>query len=345
MLFQFKTWQILTFIIGHLLFSFLYWVFLSLTYFDRADAGGQVIISYFIRIILFIPTYWILFKKFYNVSIWKKILLHLTIGPLYAWLNYLIFGWLCYFFKVKSLGGNYSNWDIFVPLMIYVIQYSIIHAYDFFSRLKIQIRMEAELKALALQAELSALKAQIHPHFLFNTLNSINATIPKEQEQTRELVGQLADVFRFTLHASLQEYVNSEDEIQFIKSYLALEQRRFEDKLTINYEIDLNDSAYLIPPMLLQPILENAMKHGVATSLNKVTINFKMKRHNSNIQIAISDTGTGIGNIKKETLFSKGTGLKNVQQRLLTQFGKGIKIEDNQPSGLIFSFTIPAIKA
>jgi two-component system, LytTR family, sensor kinase len=185
------------------------------------------------------------------------------------------------------------------------------------------------------------LKAQIQPHFLFNTLNSISASVPKEMEHTREMIAKLADTFRYSLQASEQEWISLEEELDFTKTTLDLEKERLKKRLTVVYNIDESLLGIKIPPMLLQPITENAIKHGIAPSIEGGTITIEIRREKNKALVSISDTGIGYQGQLNEKLFEKGIGLRNTNLRLLKLYNEKIVVEKNVPTGLKFSFTIP----
>ena len=194
---------------------------------------------------------------------------------------------------------------------------------------------------MALQSEVNALKAQLEPHFLFNTLNSISASVPPQMEHTRELIAKLADTFRFGLQASESETVPLREEIRFLKTYLDLEKQRFGERLIPVFEIEKNLMEQPIPPMLLQPLVENAIKHGVGNSVDPVTVGIHVKRVGEELHFTVSDTGESSPNGLDSAVFMKGIGLRNTQLRLEKQFDKQLQIARNQPQGLVFNFSLP----
>lgn len=177
-------------------------------------------------------------------------------------------------------------------------------------------RQAKEAQKLVLQSQLTALRAQINPHFLFNTLNSIAALIrinPDEAESVTEL---LADLFRYSLRSSQKPFVTIEEEIASVHTYLSIEKARFRERL--QYSITLPDDLRTVPvpSLLLQPLVENCIKHGASSVEGIFFINVACSTINKNVMIRIEDNGYGFDLTSTEQLFTRGTGLLNVKSRL-----------------------------
>lgn len=186
--------------------------------------------------------------------------------------------------------------------------------------------MEAEKRRT--ESELSALRSQINPHFLFNSLNSIAALVQISPEEAEAVTQDLADVFRYTLRASDRSLVSLRDELEIVRLYLNIEQARFKERL--NVQIDAPDSllGYSVPVLVLQPLVENAIKHGVSRNegIHTVNIGFKEDTSPDKLIISVTDTGSGFPFTDFDRLLadSKGTGLKNVFRRLQLHFGDDV---------------------
>jgi len=201
--------------------------------------------------------------------------------------------------------------------------------------------LAAELRQIALQSELSALKAQINPHFLYNVFNTISASVPAAQEKTRIMIAQLSDLFRYQLKASKVEQVKVAEEIAFINKYLELERARFGERMT--YEIEANEDVQgeKIPPLLIQPLIENAIKHGISPMVEGGRVHISICKKDSRLEVTVKDSGKGIQGRNLAELLGEGIGLSNTHQRLLRRYGEGLLLEKNQPSGLSVYFSIP----
>lgn len=292
------------------------------------------------KAICLLPFWLLYFVKLKYVPLSKKMALHFITAPVYVFLCILFM----YISLVHILHVPYPRTarltDIYNLMIIYVSYFALFHAYNFWLHTKEQVKKEQALKELAYQSEIHALKSQIEPHFLFNTLNSISASVPPSLETTRVLIAQLADTFRYALRANENELVLLADELDFTKTWLALEQQRFSKRLRVEYKIDENALSAMVPPMLLQPLVENALNHGLAEKLEggMVTIECTVQENNS-IYIGISDTGVGYsGNL--EQMFDRGVGLSNTAKRLKLFYNENLSVE-RQKVGLLFSFQLP----
>jgi LytS/YehU family sensor histidine kinase len=204
---------------------------------------------------------------------------------------------------------------------------------------KKQLLQTQQLQALAYQSEIRALKSQIEPHFLFNTLNSISASIPPSMEQTRVMIAQLADTFRHALHTSNRAYIALEEELEFIKTLLALEQQRFKQRLQVEYQIDRVCLNAALPPMLLQPLIENALNHGISPKVGGGTVHINCRKEGTYVHIAVSDTGVGYKGALPDML-RQGVGLSNISKRLKLLYNESLQVQRNE-QGLCFYFKIP----
>jgi len=190
----------------------------------------------------------------------------------------------------------------------------------------------------ALKSELSALKAQLNPHFLYNVFNTISASVPAEQEGTRELIAKLSDLFRYQLKATKTELIPLHEELEFVEKYLDLEKARFEDRLEIIVDVPQSIRKEKVPPMILQPLVENSLRHGLSSLIEGGEICIRIKKVADKIQFEVSDTGIGVAD--KSKLFDVGIGLTNTKLRLEKMYGSEMKISDNYPQGLKIEFSI-----
>jgi len=183
-----------------------------------------------------------------------------------------------------------------------------------------------ELQQMRLnEARLAALSRQINPHFLFNTLNSVTSLIRLDPEQARQVVYKLSKILRRLLRQ--QENLTSlGEELSFIEDYLAIEMVRFGEKLRFVKEIDPVTLDMLVPSMLLQPLVENSIRHGLSSKVDGGTIRVRSRLLNSSLQILVEDDGIGIPEAKLATLFEQGIGVSNVNERLKVLYGDEYKM-------------------
>ena len=196
-------------------------------------------------------------------------------------------------------------------------------------------RNEAQLSHQVLSAELRALRAQVNPHFLFNSLNTIAALIPPEPEKAELMTVRLAKVFRHVLTHTDRSFSTVEEEIDFVRTYLEIEKVRFGDRLSVQIEVSKAAEAATVPSLILQPLVENALKHGLAPKLgaNKLIIRGSLAQ--GYLCLSVEDNGVGLKRVDRENAApSTGLGLRNVEERLRTTYGsKGTLVLQNMTLG------------
>jgi len=184
-----------------------------------------------------------------------------------------------------------------------------------------------ELEREKLEAELKFLKAQIHPHFLFNTLNNLYALTLKRSEDASEVVLKLSDLLNYMLYEGRERTVSLARELELVETYIALEKIRYGDRLELSYRVSGNPEGKQIPPMLLLPFVENSFKHGASKELEQVqvTIEIEVKENRFTLRVendksdTIPEAGQGLN--------EEGIGLKNVKRRLELLYGEGHTLE------------------
>lgn len=334
--------QFLAFLGFYLFFAFQYWLALWYTSDGNSNIWREALIDYFgLKLLLTIPLWWLYFIRWKHKLLIFKIAMHIVTGPLWVLVWFKSYRFVQDLRGEGYLRGDGIWWDIYIPFLVYCVQFAIFHVYDFYLQTQKQKQKEKLLMQAAYNSEVSALKAQIQPHFLFNTLNSISASVPMEMEHTRELIAKLADTFRYSLQASEQEWITLEAELQFTRVTLELEKERLKKRLDFFFDVDAALLQTKVPPMLLQPLTENAIKHGIAPKIEGGSLVITVKKNGNNIQVIVADTGLGYTDTPTIDMFSKGIGLRNTNLRLEKLFGEKITVSPNTPSGLCFSFNIP----
>lgn len=217
------------------------------------------------------------------------------------------------------------------------------------SLLATQIRLvrlteKAELKR---EAELKALQAQVNPHFLFNALNTITASCRVNPEKSRKLLLKLAAIFRKTLKRDVKESTLAE-EIEFSKDYLGIEKARFGDRLNVNWNYPKKIKDILIPPFVIQPLVENAVKHGIHPLEKEGKINIDIYKKDKNLYIKVKDNGVGMSEKKLNNLFTNEEdriGLKNIRDRINTLYDKKaeLSIDSKLNKGTEVKIKLPLI--
>ncbi len=219
------------------------------------------------------------------------------------------------------------------------------HATNYYRRYREGELRASQLQAQLSQAELQALKMQLHPHFLFNTLHSISALVHQDPEAADRMIARLGDFLRLTLDNSGTQEVTLLKELEFLQCYLEIERVRFQDRLTTHMDIDSHSLDSRVPNLILQPIVENALRHGIAPRATPGRIEISAKRNNGSLRIEVKDNGPGISAISATNgRFREGLGLTNTRARLEQLYGEAHRFElTNDPDGgLTVTLEIPA---
>lgn len=217
-------------------------------------------------------------------------------------------------------------WRFFLGIFYYAGTTLFYYVMIFHGSLQEKIYREAELKGMIREAEMNMLKFQLNPHFIFNSLNSISSLTITSPEKAREMIIKLSDFLRYSLQQDGIQKSTLRNELENIENYLAIEKIRFGDKLEFSKEMEVDCSSYSIPSLILQPVIENAIKHGVYQSTERVDIHFSCKKDDGFILIEVRN------NYDPESVMKKGSGigLKNVAERLKLIYDKGNLLEIRQ---------------
>jgi LytS/YehU family sensor histidine kinase len=217
----------------------------------------------------------------------------------------------------------YTNFGSYLSL--FIIWCFIYFMYHFMAKTRKQQMDTIKLEALVKELELKTIKAHINPHFIFNALNSIRALIDENPVRARRAITELSNILRSSLSAEKGETVSLEDELKIVKDYLALENMRFEDRLKVEYEIDDDTLDQQVPPMMLQTLVENAIKHGISKQVRggvvRIVSDFKGNFHRLSVQNTGHLNGRSSGS---------GFGLSSTQDRLGLIYGEKARFEIRQ---------------
>jgi sensor histidine kinase YesM len=243
--------------------------------------------------------------------------------------------------KIKFTPDNIARL-IFVnldkELLVYWIIVVISHAVDYYQRYR-----EGELRAS--QAQLQALKMQLHPHFLFNALHSISALVHSDPEAADKMIARLGDFLRLTLETSAAQEVPLRQELEFLNCYLEIERIRFQDRLTTHIEVDPQTLDCRVPNLILQPVVENAIRHGVAPRAAHGHIEIRAERDGQTLRLQVRDNGAGLPTDNSRRASAGGVGLSNTRARLSQLYGASQRFElANDPrGGAVATIEIPFI--
>jgi len=281
----------------------------------------------------------------------RNVLLHLATSVVLSALVLSAASPLVWYFGYVNLVRNptlavlwrnnaFSPYYFHQGLTIYWTTLVVAHALYYYRGLREKEAQTARLTAQLAQAQLQALKMQIHPHFLFNTLNAIAALLHKDIEAADRMIAKLGNFLRLTLKKSDAQLVDFDQELQFLKCYLDIEHIRFEDRLTVEMDIDPYALTATVPNLILQPIVENAVRHGVATQTYPGHIAIRAHRTNGRLIMKVEDNGPGLtGNAN-----GAGIGLRNTRARLEQFYGDdfSFQIANAEEHGVTVTLDVPA---
>jgi hypothetical protein len=241
----------------------------------------------------------------------------------------------------------YSVFNCMFLLFAWSAFYFGYHIYDRYRRSEVE---RAQLAATVNEAELRALKSQVNPHFIFNSLNSLRALIDEDPARARQSVTQLANLLRYSLQSGHLETVPFEDELRVVNDYLALEQVRHEDRLRVRLDIAPETLALPIPPMLLQTLVENAVKYGISTRPEGGEIAIIARCEQGALKLQVTNPGTlsddvsvAPARVRPAQPVSTGVGLKNAANRLRLLFGERatLRLRAITPESVVAEASIP----
>jgi signal transduction histidine kinase len=224
-------------------------------------------------------------------------------------------------------------------MMTYWAVIGLSHALDFHRESQERELTSAHLQTRLAEANLQALQRQLHPHFLFNTLHTISALMHRDTEAADAMLERLSDLLRLTLDRVGTQQVCLKDELDFIDKYVEIERARFGDRLRVVVDVDPGILDASVPNLLLQPLVENAVRHGIAPKVGGGTVQIVARREGDRLQLIVRDNGFGL---PADTLqaFNKGVGVSNTRSRLEHLFGDRHRFEFQRPQGGGLAVTI-----
>jgi two-component system LytT family sensor kinase len=263
----------------------------------------------------------------------------LTIVGIHAAFLYLFHINFSYHSLLQSISDNIHYYGL-----IYWVILLVTHAFDYYNRFREAELRESKLQAQLAQAQLQALKMQLHPHFLFNTLHSISALQRKDLIAANNMIVRLGDFLRLTLNDSGAQEVPLQKELEFLECYLEIQRIRFQDRLSVNIDVDPKALDAQVPNLILQPIVENAFKHGIAPHAAPGHIDIRAHCNNGLLRLQVQDNGHGLCNSDCcGFVMKEGLGLANTKARLNRLYDKDYRFDlTNVPEGgLLVSLEIP----
>lgn len=313
------------------------------------DALGHSLADWYLFALLSVPAIWISKRFPIERSNWARhACLHLVTGVIFS------FAWMALRAGVGLWQSSNGADAITFPrlfnslfaktpyfnLFVYCVIISVTHAFDYYRRFHEREINTLELEKRLTQAKLQALQMQLNPHFLFNTLHTISALMHKDVEAADRMISRLSLLLRYTLESTEAHEVPLKQELAFLDRYLEIEQTRFGSRLSVVREIEPETLNAQVPNLLLQPLVENAIRHGIEPQSKPGRIELRSQRLNGQLQIEVRDNGSGLPD---HSLKKEGIGLANTRARLQQLYGnrQTLELSNSSGGGLAVIVTIP----
>ena len=220
-------------------------------------------------------------------------------------------------FEILQLLPGYLLGGIELFLLPYFAIVAVIHALSYYNKYRARQLKTTRLEAQLALAHLEVLKMQLQPHFLFNTLNAISALMHRDVEAADRMISLLSDLLRFSLEKDNRHQVSLQAELEFLNRYLAIEKIRFRDRLMIDEDVEAPCMMAQVPRLILQPLVENSIKHGIAMRSAAGRISIRARRQGGRLDLQVTDDGPGL----PDTSIREGVGIANTRARLEQIYG------------------------
>ena len=312
--------------------------FASQLYLSRAKIGdpvswrfalGRSLADWYVFALLALPASWLARRFPLEKQTWAPALpLHIFASALFSLSWMLLRSWVE---QLENRGGpvgfsaafSHALVATFVfNLLVYWVVISVSHTVNYYRKYQEREMRAAALEKSLSQAKLQALQMQLNPHFLFNTLHAISSLVHKDAEAADRMISRLSDLLRYTLESTAEHEVPLEQELQVLDRYLEIEQTRFGARLTVQKQIAPETLMVLVPNLILQPLVENAIKHGIEPHSRPGLIEISAQRRDQTLVLEIRDNGKGFKDTKRERV-----GISNTRERLQQLYPSAHKFE------------------
>lgn len=332
--------------------------FASQLYLFSSKAGLQVswsqaisssLADWYLFALLALPAIWLTRHFQFAKGQWRSVaILHIIAALLFSfcwvllrsWLVQLQAGWsgqTVVFQEVFSgLLGKTFRYNLWVYFMIVAVT----HAFDYYQKFHERELRTQELETRLTRAKLQALQMQLNPHFLFNTLHTISALMHKDVEAADRMVMKLSELLRLALDNTDTHEVPLQEELEFLQRYLEIEKTRFRDRLNIVMEVAPDTLRAKVPNLVLQPLVENAIRHGIEKHARPGKITLRAEKKDGQLELQVQDNG---GGLKSNAQHREGIGLSNTRMRLQQLYGEeqAFELKNVETGGLLARVVIP----
>jgi len=328
--------------------------FASQLYLSRAKLGdpvswkfalGRSLADWYVFAVLAIPATWLARRFPVEKHRWRRpLLIHLACGAIFSVSWMILRAWVEQWdspgTRVFAAAFSHALVATFVfNVLVYCVIVSVSHTVEYYLKYQEREVQAAELEKSLTEAKLQALQMQLNPHFLFNTLHAISSLVHKDAEAADRMISRLSDLLRYTLESTTSHEVPLHQELQILDRYLEIEQTRFGSRLTVVKQIAPEALSVPVPNLVLQPIVENAIKHGIEPHARPGVINVSASRQDNTLVIEVRDNGKGL----KEGPQREGVGISNTRARLQQLYPSAHQFElvNGAEGGLTVRLAIP----
>jgi signal transduction histidine kinase len=295
---------------------------------------------------------WLARRYRFGRHTWRRAAAVHAVGVIVFTLAHAALAVTCRVLIMKALAGRDVSWWMYFQelfflnfdweMMTYWAIVGLSHALDFHRESQERELTAAQLRTRLAEAQLQALQRQLHPHFLFNTLNTISTLMHRDTEAADAMLERLSDLLRLTLDRVGTQQVSLKDELDFLQKYLEIEKTRFGDRLQVHLHVEPDTLDAGVPNLVLQPLVENALRHGIGPKVGGGRIDIGARREQNNLVMEVRDNGVGIPGEEMHA-FHDGVGLSNTRSRLAHLYGDRHRFECRTPpgGGLAVTLVIP----
>jgi len=272
---------------------------------------------------------WRLFKPFIQkASVVQILTIVFPVSLVTCWIQEMI--WVAFYRNIPVDRARMPYWqgvlwnfkgDLVESMVIFWGAFFFFRGFGYYQQFREKETMAARLEAQLANAQIAALRMQLNPHFLFNTMNSISSLMRSDIDAADSMLEQMSSLLRMTLERRDAQLISLHDEIEFIETYLAMQDRRYTGRIvrTLSVDPELHDA--LVPAMILQPIVENAFVHGLSKLDRGGELTVEISRHGEHIRTCITNSGVGLLNGTNGSIAGHGVGLSNLKNRLRLHYG------------------------
>ena len=276
---------------------------------------------------------------------WSRLPIHLAASIVFVFLKVAVYAPLFQLINpsIPRTYGDILAGGFYADMLAYWGSVGVIHAIEYYRESRERAVEAARLDGALRAAELENLRAQLQPHFLFNTLQSISTLIHRDQAAADRMLTDLSDLLRLSLRNTASQEVSLRDELGFLERYIDIMRVRFGDRLVINVDAGRDSLDAMVPSLVLQPIVENAIRHGMADRPDIGHVAIRAQREGSSLRLEVTDDGRGLSSTPGNEGGGGGIGLANTRERLVRLYrgAGGVEMLEDRGGGLTVRLTIP----